>query len=327
MKCNLKNLFFLNLFIIEIIYVILLQFLDYRLFHHEVILLILFTYIYILLSKLFFNNIFNLYFLIFYIFMILYIWLSCNPIEIDKYATLNKIPDKYKPFTIKFNKKLNFSKLKFPLILKPNICSTGGKGIEIVENIEDLLNYYKKNGDDFIIQEYICHNFEVGLLYERYPFEKKGRIINIIEKKYIKNSKFKYYNSDVEIINHINNSNLITKKLSNIIDNITKKINKNIFVGRYDIIFNSYQELKNGKFKIVELNGVFAEDFIVNTNINEIEIIIYNLKWFFVRFIIGFLNVISLNGVNIIKLLKHIINSPSYALKCNDITELAELYT
>lgn len=50
-------------------------------------------------------------------------------------------------------------------------------------------------------------------------------------------------------------SHIITPQLEKIIDDVTKKV-PNFHFGRYDIKAQSVEELNNGNFKIIELNGM-----------------------------------------------------------------------
>jgi len=68
-----------------------------------------------------------------------------------------------------------------------------------------------------------------------------------------------------EIGNHckgaafLNGNHLISDKLNNTFDKISKNV-KGVFFGRYDLKYNNFDELEKGKdFKIIELNGVIAE--------------------------------------------------------------------
>ncbi|MGC4023020.1 MAG: hypothetical protein QM734_14295 [Cyclobacteriaceae bacterium] len=56
----------------------------------------------------------------------------------------------------------------------------------------------------------------------------------------------------------LNNNHLITEKLSQSFDSISKKIN-GFYFGRFDLRCGSTQDLEAGKVKIVELNGCGAE--------------------------------------------------------------------
>ena len=56
----------------------------------------------------------------------------------------------------------------------------------------------------------------------------------------------------------LNGNLLITEKLSNSFDRISKQI-KGFYFGRYDLRCASFQDLENGNVKIVELNGCGAE--------------------------------------------------------------------
>jgi hypothetical protein len=56
----------------------------------------------------------------------------------------------------------------------------------------------------------------------------------------------------------LNGNNLITPKLNDSFDHISKQV-KDFYFGRYDLRCASLEDLENGKVKIVELNGCGAE--------------------------------------------------------------------
>lgn len=73
--------------------------------------------------------------------------------------------------------------------------------------------------------------------------------------------------SEIELVsigNHclgttfINKNNLITDKLSDSFDRISKQVD-GFYFGRYDLRASSYQDLEEGKIQIMELNGCGAE--------------------------------------------------------------------
>lgn len=74
--------------------------------------------------------------------------------------------------------------LKFPVIGKPDI---GMKGMMVkkLENENELLEYATASKVDFLIQEYIPYQNEVGIFYYRNPNEQKGRISGIVKKEFV----------------------------------------------------------------------------------------------------------------------------------------------
>ena len=56
----------------------------------------------------------------------------------------------------------------------------------------------------------------------------------------------------------INGNHLISKKLESVLDNLNKQVD-GWFYGRLDIKYNSFEDLENDHFKILELNGILAE--------------------------------------------------------------------
>lgn len=74
--------------------------------------------------------------------------------------------------------------LKFPMVGKPDI---GMKGMMVkkLENETDLLNYAAGSKVDFLVQEYIPYENEVGVFYYRYPNEENGHISGIVKKEFL----------------------------------------------------------------------------------------------------------------------------------------------
>jgi pimeloyl-ACP methyl ester carboxylesterase/membrane protein DedA with SNARE-associated domain len=72
--------------------------------------------------------------------------------------------------------------LEFPVVLKPDIGERGS-GVAIVRDWESARAYLKKCPDTVIAQRYVSGN-EYGVFYVRYPWEEKGRIFGITDKRF-----------------------------------------------------------------------------------------------------------------------------------------------
>lgn len=149
----------------------------------------------------------------------------------SKYKTICLVPEKYRPNSIlinelesleKINSKIKEAKLNYPIIIKPDIGFRGFL-VKKIDNVEDLTNYIQKNNSiKLIIQEYLNYKNECGILYYRYPNEKKGKITSITLKKFLsvvgngKNSLIELIQSDaraflyLDLLKNIHGENLIT---------------------------------------------------------------------------------------------------------------------
>lgn len=81
-------------------------------------------------------------------------------------------------------KKFNESNFNFPLILKPDM-GLRGNGVKKVTNLEELKAYHAKADFDFLIQDVIPFENEVGIFYVKLPNEAKGKITGIVSKEYL----------------------------------------------------------------------------------------------------------------------------------------------
>ncbi len=103
------------------------------------------------------------------------------------------IPDQYYPATLFFKantlfrdviKEIKSSNLQYPLIAKPDI-GMQGLAVKKIESDEELIAYLSASKVDFLIQEYIAYENEVGIFYYRYPNEASGKISGIVKKEFL----------------------------------------------------------------------------------------------------------------------------------------------
>lgn len=103
------------------------------------------------------------------------------------------LPKEYYPRTLLFKNGNNVTEIiaqvkqnnfKYPLIGKPDI---GMQGIAVkkLENEADVIAYATSSQVDFLVQEFIHLENEVGIFYYRYPGEEKGRISGIVGKEFL----------------------------------------------------------------------------------------------------------------------------------------------
>jgi hypothetical protein len=76
------------------------------------------------------------------------------------------------------------SQFQFPFIAKPDIGSKG-RGVTLINNLQELELYHAGCPLDYIIQEKINYPLEAGIFYKRKPDKDTGILTGIAEKKYI----------------------------------------------------------------------------------------------------------------------------------------------
>ncbi len=103
------------------------------------------------------------------------------------------IPEKYYPKTELISNKnsldnvfniLENSQIKYPFIAKPDI-GLRGSAVKKIYNSDDLKIYYEKADFDFLIQDFIPFDKEIGVFYVRFPNQKLGKITGIVEKEFV----------------------------------------------------------------------------------------------------------------------------------------------
>jgi hypothetical protein len=111
----------------------------------------------------------------------------------SKKEIYNLIPQQYYPKTElvkeatsleEILKTLEESAIQYPFIAKPDI-GLRGSAVKKIHNLEELQSYNDKANFDYLVQDLIPFEKEVGIFYVRYPNEKTGRITGIVSKEFL----------------------------------------------------------------------------------------------------------------------------------------------
>lgn len=171
----------------------------------------------------------------------------------DKYSLLKLFPKKYVPTVELYDKNTVLEYINYPVIFKTNTCSFFGLDVKKIKNSEEAkeyVNQFKYDKNDIIFQEFS-------------PFINE---ISIFLKRNILNNNLEIYSGVIREIKKdslVNNKcekgkcKIVTDELSDIFKNkiieITEKID-GFNWGRYDIKYETFEELNKGNFHIMELN-------------------------------------------------------------------------
>lgn len=188
------------------------------------------------------------------------------------------------------------AKVSYPIIAKPD-TSHRGIDVNLINNENELLELLKNQKWDYILQEYCDYDYEFGIFYYRFPKEKKGNIISLSSKKIpIIRGNGKDNLKTLILNSEIDNKKTILAKFSkkldfvlpnkeslktlvcashaqgaifddaknhitqNLIDKTDEICNVNgFYFGRLDVRSKSIEALKNGDFRIIEINGATSE--------------------------------------------------------------------
>jgi hypothetical protein len=225
----------------------------------------------------------------------------------SKIRILDSIPDAYKPRTLFIASGSSFdqacaqfrlSGIDFPCIVKPDIGGRGRK-VEIIADENGLKTYHEGVGEDYLIQQLIPYDIELGVFYIRMVNEEKGCVVSVAEKGFlqvtgndvssIRQLMKNDYRASLQVArlgkqldldqvpkagerillepigNHcrgtsfIDRHDLINEKLNKVFDVIAAQI-PGFYYGRFDLRVKSLDDLYEGKnILIMELNGLTSD--------------------------------------------------------------------
>lgn len=105
----------------------------------------------------------------------------------------NIMPQEYYPPTLFFKAGTYASTLPgqlqqhgftYPVIGKPDIGGRG-KGVKKLYSDEEVVEYASNSKVDFLLQQFVPYEFEIGLFYYRLPGEETGHISGIVGKEFL----------------------------------------------------------------------------------------------------------------------------------------------
>lgn len=261
------------------------------------------------------------------------VFLNTNPYPLtqdNKLTIMELIPTKYRPevqFSLNDLKHSSMQAMhaNFPIIIKPSICSGRRRNVTIVKSQQELNEYFKetKNTDNYMVQNYLSdHDYsnEVGVLWEKLPWEKEGKIIEINHQPKFKKNKDENEQDKQEMMNKkVKTFNyLINDNLNKLFNDLSKNV-KGFNAGRYDILIKSLKDFQNGDFKILEVNGIWGAQA---TMIHDPLVFI---NWFLKRYVIGLGNIVTLQGYSPWNLLMVMWTSHRRSMQC-DAYSMFSLY-
>ncbi|MFI5124085.1 MAG: hypothetical protein ACHQDF_02100 [Chitinophagales bacterium] len=80
---------------------------------------------------------------------------------------------------------LQIRQFRFPLIGKPDVGGRG-RGVKKLDDLEAVATYASLASVDFLIQEFIPYENEIGIFYYRFPNRQQGKISGMVGKQFLK---------------------------------------------------------------------------------------------------------------------------------------------
>lgn len=241
-----------------------------------------------------------MYQVLFFAFLILLF--SVNTIQkMDKYTLLKSFPTQYVPSVELYDQNTDLELINYPVIFKTNECAFFGYDVKRIDNKEQASKYisdypYEKN--NIIIQEFSPYKNEVAIFIRRNITDGNVEIISAVIRDLNKNS---LVNNDCPF----GKCRIITDDLSSTLKEKIHEISNTISGlnwGRYDIKYESREELMKGNFHIMELNVGPSNlpilypmnfDLVVLWTTKDIRIIYRIIEFILSYFILSISNIIQ----------------------------------
>ena len=179
---------------------------------------------------------------------------SMNSIKkTDKYTLLKMFPNILVPTVELYNNDTDLEYINYPVIFKTNTCSFFGNDVKKIKNSNEAQEYINSFGydkEDIIFQEYSPFTNEVGVFVRRNIRDDKLMVYSVVIRD-IKSDSL--VNNECEKGKCFIVTDQVSETFKNKIIEITEKV-KGFNWGRYDIKYDSLDELNKGNFHIMELN-------------------------------------------------------------------------
>jgi hypothetical protein len=157
--------------------------------------------------------------------------------------------------------------LTYPVIFKPNECTTSSRGVEPIYNRNGAIKYLNERDRMHAERTTLAQEFfkgpEISIFYARYPYlssgfiktlglrlktKKKGKHWDPKTKKFVQNE------GHLSSYGILTRNHLITPKLVQFYDRLTKKMG--VYSARLDTMVPNLDDLQKGQFlKIIDVNG------------------------------------------------------------------------
>ncbi|PIB36576.1 hypothetical protein BFP72_14785 [Reichenbachiella sp. 5M10] len=112
----------------------------------------------------------------------------------SKNKIFERIPTRYLPQTVKLEAGISLTEVEalltekqidYPFVCKPDVGERGWM-VERVESSAQLQQYLEDIQVDFLVQEYVGYEVELGVFYYRYPDRERGTVSSIVRKDMLK---------------------------------------------------------------------------------------------------------------------------------------------
>ncbi len=187
------------------------------------------------------------------------------------------------------------NKFSYPFIAKPDKGARGYR-VELIDDVKEFRDYHRTSKQPYLVQDYIDYQQEFGVFVVRAP--DKFYVSSLVQKEFLAlvgdgkstiealfirhDRASKYYKKEElpayldrilidgktillePIGNHcrgtkfINANALINKELETTFEKLVLSM-PDFYYGRFDVKAESFEDLINGDFKIMEVNGISAE--------------------------------------------------------------------
>jgi hypothetical protein len=170
-----------------------------------------------------------------------------------------------------------------------------------------------------MVQEMVPDDVELGVLVEKWPFQKRFRVVSVVEKIGKDDVRSGCTSKSCKI-----RTDLIPH-LEAAMQSLSQRI-PNFNCGRYNLR-TTETKIRRAEFAVLEVNGIMGFDLRAWVTPNPVLTVYYHERWYAKRLLVGLVNMALLRGYSPFSLAAVMVDTLWNAFECGDWEKMLTLYS
>jgi hypothetical protein len=152
----------------------------------------------------------------------------------------------------------DLSKLAYPLIFKPSLCSTNSSGVALVHDVDQARKYMLATEEEVVCAQEYHSGEEFTIMWERWPWRRRGAVKGVYwRKKLHPAGEFHPLSGRGTPKVTVDVRHLRTEALVRAVEGTVRRM-RNVYCTRFDVRAESAEALARGEFRVLESNGTIG---------------------------------------------------------------------